>query len=120
MFVFCECCLLGVGLVTRSEEPYRSWRECDREASIMRSPWSTRSCCAMNKSMDLSAHRDNPELIGNSSVNRDKIQIGFLELDSREHYDYSLSSQIQTLSGAHVAPAICYGGFSLGERNRSM
>ena len=56
----------------------------------------------------------------NSSVNRDSIRIGFLECDSREHYDYSLRFQIQTLFGAHVAPAVCYGGFSLGERNRSM
>lgn len=70
--------------------------------------------------MDLSAYRDNLELSMNSSVNRDKIQIGFLEFDSREHYDYSLRSQIHTLSGAHVAPAICYGVFYLGDRNRNV
>jgi len=58
MFFFCESCLLDFWLITLSEESYRSWRECDREASIMRSPWSTRDCCSMNKSMDLSAHRD--------------------------------------------------------------
>ena len=114
MFIFCEC-LLGVGLITRSEESYRLWRECDREASIMRSPWFTRGCCAMNKKYGFVC---SPRQ--HSSVNRDEIQIGFLEFDSREHYDYSLRFQIQILSGAHVAPAVCHGGFSLGERNRSV
>ena len=57
MVVSCECSLLSgtslcVGLITRSEDSYQMWWVCvcvcvcDREASIMRSPWSTRSCWA--------------------------------------------------------------------------
>jgi hypothetical protein len=49
--VCCECYVLGLcdGLITRSDESYRVWCVvvCDREASIMRRPWSTRGCCAM-------------------------------------------------------------------------
>jgi hypothetical protein len=46
-FLF-ECCVLSgrvlrVGLITRAEESYRLWCVvvCDRETSIMRSPWPT-------------------------------------------------------------------------------
>jgi hypothetical protein len=35
---------LYVGLITRTEEFYRVW--CDCEASIMRRPWPSRGCCA--------------------------------------------------------------------------
>jgi hypothetical protein len=56
MSASCECCVLsGIGfcdrLITRPEESYRLWcvSECDREASIMRRPWPTRGCCAMEK-----------------------------------------------------------------------
>jgi len=49
--VCCECCVssgrdLRVELITRPEE---SHTECDRETSIMRRPWPTRSCCAMEE-----------------------------------------------------------------------
>jgi hypothetical protein len=54
--VSCDCFVLsGRGLcdelVPRPEEPYRMCgvSECDREASIMRRPWPTRDCCAMEK-----------------------------------------------------------------------
>jgi hypothetical protein len=36
-----------VGLITRTEEPYRVWCVCDREASITRKYWPTKGCCAM-------------------------------------------------------------------------
>jgi hypothetical protein len=55
MFVCCECCVLtgrGLcdGLITRPEESNECGvSECDREASILRSPWPTRGCCAMKK-----------------------------------------------------------------------
>jgi hypothetical protein len=56
MFVSCQCCVLSgkglcVGLISRPEECYRLWcvSECDREASIIRSPWPTGGCCAMGK-----------------------------------------------------------------------
>jgi hypothetical protein len=32
-----------VGLVTLSEESYRVWCVCDREASVMRRPWHIRA-----------------------------------------------------------------------------
>ena len=45
---------LCVGLITRPEESYRVCvcvcvPEGDREASIMRRPWHTGSCCTMEK-----------------------------------------------------------------------
>ena len=42
-----SCKGLCVGLITRPEESYQ-WgvSKCDCEASIMRRPWPTRSCCA--------------------------------------------------------------------------
>ena len=40
---------LGVGLITRPEESYRKWPKCQCEASIMRLPWSTSGCCAMER-----------------------------------------------------------------------
>jgi hypothetical protein len=40
---------LGWSLVQRS--PTCGVSECDREASIMRRPWSTRSCCTMKKKL---------------------------------------------------------------------
>jgi hypothetical protein len=49
MSVSCKCCVLSGrdlcdGLITRPEESYRVCvSECDREASIMRRPWSTRA-----------------------------------------------------------------------------
>jgi hypothetical protein len=56
MFVSFDCCVLSgrvlcVGLITLPEESYRLWcvSECDREASIMRRPWPTGGCCAMEK-----------------------------------------------------------------------
>jgi hypothetical protein len=54
IYVSCECCVsLGRGLcdrlITRPEESYRVWCECDREATIMRRPWPTGSCCAVGK-----------------------------------------------------------------------
>jgi hypothetical protein len=55
MSVSCECCVLSgrglcVGLITSTEESYRVCvSERDREASIMRKPWPTRSCCAIGK-----------------------------------------------------------------------
>jgi hypothetical protein len=55
MSVSCECCLLSgrclcVGLITRPEKSYRVWlSECDREASTLRRPWSTRGWCAMER-----------------------------------------------------------------------
>jgi hypothetical protein len=57
--VSCECCVLAgrglcVGLITHPEEYTESGvSECDREASIMRRPWPTRGCCAMEKKMFL-------------------------------------------------------------------
>ena len=52
MSVCCACCVflgidLCVGLITRPEESYRVWSECDRESSIMRGPWPTGGCRAM-------------------------------------------------------------------------
>jgi len=48
MPVSCECCVLSgsglcVGLITRPEESYRLWCVivCERESSIMRTPWPT-------------------------------------------------------------------------------
>jgi len=46
MSVSCECCVssgrgLCDGLITRPEESECGVSECDREASIMRRPWST-------------------------------------------------------------------------------
>jgi hypothetical protein len=40
-----------VGLITHPEESYRMWcvSECDREAPIMRRPWPTGGCCAIEK-----------------------------------------------------------------------
>jgi hypothetical protein len=55
MSVSYECCvLLGrglcIGLITRPEESYRVCvTDCDCEASIMRRPWPTVGCCAMEK-----------------------------------------------------------------------
>jgi hypothetical protein len=54
MSISCECCvLLGrglcIGLITRLGESYRVWRVCDREASIMRMSWPTRSFAAWGK-----------------------------------------------------------------------
>ena len=40
------CRGLFVGLITRPEKSECGVSECDREASIMRMPWSTRGCCA--------------------------------------------------------------------------
>jgi hypothetical protein len=40
---------LCVGLIMYPEESYRVWCECDREASIMRKPWPTRGCRAIEK-----------------------------------------------------------------------
>jgi len=56
IFVSCECCVssgrgLCVGVITCSEDSYRVWRVCNRKASTMRSPWSTRSCCAIGKNV---------------------------------------------------------------------
>jgi hypothetical protein len=53
MSVSCEFCVLsGRGLcdgpVTCPGESYRVC-ECDRETSIIRRPWPTRGCCAMEK-----------------------------------------------------------------------
>jgi hypothetical protein len=53
MFVACECCVLSDkglydGLITSPEESYECGvSECDREASTVRMPWSTRGCCGM-------------------------------------------------------------------------
>jgi hypothetical protein len=38
----------GLSLVRRSSTK-RGVSECDREASIMRRPWPSRGCCAMEK-----------------------------------------------------------------------
>ena len=43
-----ECCVLRgrglcFGLITCREESYHGWCVCDREASIMRRPWSVRN-----------------------------------------------------------------------------
>jgi len=51
--VCCECCVLSGrgpcdGPITCPGESYRVC-ECDREVSIMRRPWPTESCCAMEK-----------------------------------------------------------------------
>ena len=47
MSVSYECCLLsGIGLCVRIPTK-RGVSECDREASITRSPWPTRGCLAM-------------------------------------------------------------------------
>ena len=48
------CVLSGRGLcvrlIARPEESYQVWCiKCDHEASIMRRPWPTRGCCAMEK-----------------------------------------------------------------------
>jgi len=51
--VSCECRMLSrsgpcVGLITRPEDPSEcSVTESDREALIMRRPWSNRGCCVM-------------------------------------------------------------------------
>jgi hypothetical protein len=52
--VSCECCLLSsrglsVALIARPDKSYRMCgvSECDREASIMRRPWSIRGYCVM-------------------------------------------------------------------------
>jgi hypothetical protein len=48
--ICCECCqvdgLMGDGLITRLEEPYRLWWivVCDLETSWMRRPWPTGGC----------------------------------------------------------------------------
>jgi hypothetical protein len=53
MSVSCECCVFSVrgpcvGLITRPEGPTECGvTECDREASIVRRPWTTRGCYAM-------------------------------------------------------------------------
>jgi hypothetical protein len=56
MSVCCEYCVFSgrgfcVGLITRPVEFYRvrCVSGCDREASIMRTPWSTGGFCAMEK-----------------------------------------------------------------------
>jgi hypothetical protein len=50
MSVCCECCVLsGKVCVTNWSLALRSPTECDREASIMRSPWSTRGWCRHGK-----------------------------------------------------------------------
>jgi hypothetical protein len=56
MSVCCECCVLSGGglcdeLITRPEEPYRLCCVvvCDLETSWKKRPWSTGSCCAINK-----------------------------------------------------------------------
>ena len=50
MSVSCECWVLsatgGRSLVQRSPTKCRV-SECDREASVMRSPWPSSGCCAM-------------------------------------------------------------------------
>jgi hypothetical protein len=51
MSISYECCVLSDrglsdGPVTR---PECGVSECDREASIMRRPWSIRGCCAMGE-----------------------------------------------------------------------
>jgi hypothetical protein len=38
---------LSVGLIFRIEKFYRVWCVCDCKASIMRKPWPTRGCCAI-------------------------------------------------------------------------
>jgi hypothetical protein len=48
MSVSCECCVLaGRGLcdgpITRPEESYRVWSECDIETSTVSRPWPTRA-----------------------------------------------------------------------------
>jgi hypothetical protein len=56
---------LCVGLITRPEESYRVWcvlTECDREASLMRRPWPTRGCCAMEKSVLLYGYLYDPSV----------------------------------------------------------
>jgi hypothetical protein len=58
MSVSCECCVLSgrvlcLGVITRVEESYRVWCVCDREASILRRPWPTRGCCAIEKKLFL-------------------------------------------------------------------
>jgi hypothetical protein len=52
----CECCVLSgrgpcVELIPRPRESYRVWcvSECDREAWIMRRPWPTGGCWAVEK-----------------------------------------------------------------------
>jgi hypothetical protein len=52
MSVACECCVSGRGLCDGWSLAQRSLTECgvsecDREASTMRRPWTTRGCCAM-------------------------------------------------------------------------
>jgi hypothetical protein len=60
MAVSCECCVLSgkglcVGLITRPEESYRLWRVvvCDREAPMMKRPWPTGGCCAIEKNLQI-------------------------------------------------------------------
>ena len=53
--ISCECCVWSsrgfcVGLITRPLSPTDcSVSECDREASIIRRPWSTIGCCAVER-----------------------------------------------------------------------
>jgi hypothetical protein len=54
MAISCECCVLSgrglcVGLIARPEESDCAVPECDREASKMRRPRSTRGCWTMKK-----------------------------------------------------------------------
>ena len=43
----------GAGHSSRGVVPTVVLPECDREASIIRSPWPTRGCCAMGKKLSL-------------------------------------------------------------------
>jgi hypothetical protein len=57
MSVSCECCVLPgrgpcVELITLPKGPTDCCVcECDREASIMKRPWPTRSCCARERNI---------------------------------------------------------------------
>jgi hypothetical protein len=58
-FLSCECCVLSsrgpcAGLVSPPSPTECDVSECDREASIMRRPWPTRDCCAMEKTKEIS------------------------------------------------------------------
>jgi len=58
MSVSYGCCVLSgrglcVGPITCPESPAECGvSECDREASIVRRPWPTRGCCAMEKKIE--------------------------------------------------------------------
>jgi hypothetical protein len=48
LWVLCFVSALGWSLIQRSPTAY-GVSECDNDASIMRRPWPTRGCCAMEK-----------------------------------------------------------------------